>query len=49
MDLTPPKPKPITPDPDKLLAITVRRALLMIVRAVEIRYDLGDKDDRKVA
>jgi hypothetical protein len=29
-------------DPDRLLAITIRRALLMIVRAIEKRYNLKD-------
>jgi len=54
--MTTEKPTPIRCDrPDcqcardeevKWLAVTVRRGLLVIVRAIEIRYQIEDKDKR---
>ena len=41
-------PQPIKPDPDKVLWLTVRRALLMVAKAIEARYDVSS-DDRKAA
>ncbi len=40
-----PKPKPEPPDNDqKVIWLAVRRGLLVIVRAIEVRYGVGDKE-----
>lgn len=41
---TPPKPTPLPKDDDRVLWLAVRRGLLLIVRAIEARYDLGERE-----
>lgn len=53
MTTTPPKPTPITcqcgskqDDDTKWLALTIRRGLLTIVKAIEVKYDIGERKDK---
>jgi hypothetical protein len=42
---TPPKPTPLPKDDDvKWLALLIRRGLLCIVKGIEERYGLGERD-----
>ena len=44
-------PQPIKPDPDdqRVLWMAVRRGLLVIVKAIEQRYDVSSDDRKKAA
>jgi hypothetical protein len=46
---TQPKPTPIQSDDVKWLAITIRRGLLVIVKAIEQRYEMDQDKGQKAA